>query len=137
MKQLALVEKRVDEDHVSVRVLRQSACGHDCASCGGVCGAARELSAVARDPLGVQPGEWVTVESSSGAMLGLSAILSLIPLVSFFLFYFVSTAIWESAAAQTLFSGLGFAVGLLAPICLSRRMKGKITLTVCAKGSGG
>ena len=59
------------QHRVELSIMRQSACGHDCSKCGAGCSmmTPQEVLVVADDPVGVQPGDTVTVESSTGKMM--------------------------------------------------------------------
>ena len=70
MNQYALVKKRLKEDVIQISLLRQTECGLK-ESCGGNCAGCvqqpqGELLATASDPIGVQPGERVEVEPTTG-----------------------------------------------------------------------
>ena len=90
MTQIATVERILDENHAEISVPRKSACGHDCEECAGcgVTGAA--VKARANNPIGAQPGEKVVVESSTKKLLGVVALVYLLPVVGFLLGYFLT-----------------------------------------------
>lgn len=102
MRQTVTVVREYSHGCVEVELVRASACGSDCGSCQG-CGAPKEIIRVkARGGAGKQVGEKVVIESSSGRILGLAALVYLTPLVLFFAGY----------AFGALIGGLGFALGL-------------------------
>ena len=85
MNQYALVKKRLKEDVVQISLLRQTECGLK-ESCGGNCAGCvqqpqGELLATASDPIGVQPGERVEVEPTTGHSIGLSLVVFALPCV--------------------------------------------------------
>ena len=131
MQQLALVEK-LNGDHTAlVSVRRASACGHDCASC-GACGETPVLSVTAQNPLGAGVGDLVRLETSSGGILGLTALTYLLPLLAFFLGYGLGTLFFSGEAGRVACAGAGFAAGLLAPILASRRLGSRVEYTITA-----
>ena len=75
MIQKALVKKILDNTHAEIEVQRQSACGHDCASCGG-CGAPQErIKAVAINKVQAEVGDIVTIEGENKQILRMAAIV--------------------------------------------------------------
>lgn len=108
MTQIATVKRLMGNQKAEVLVRRQSACGHDCASCGG-CGpeSAAQVTVVADNALGARLGDTVQVESESGRVLGMAAALYLVPLVLLFVGYFLATGLFGLGETA------GFAVGLL------------------------
>ena len=101
MTQKAVVKRRLDGGRVEVEVERVSACAHDCDHCAG-CGSmvrTAPVIAVAQDPLGAQPGQRVTVESSTGQTLALAAALYLLPFAALFAAYLLMARAPEGVAA--------------------------------------
>ena len=91
MTQIATVEKKLGAGYVEISVPRKSACGHDCEECAG-CAAIR---ARAEDPVGVSAGEKVVVESSTRKLLGVVALVYVLPVAAFLLGYFLSPGLAE------------------------------------------
>ncbi len=119
MTQIATVKRLVGETSAEVLVRRLSACGHDCASCGG-CGpkSAAQVTAVADNALGARPGDTVRVESGSGRVLGMAAALYLVPFVLLFAGYFAASGGLKLGEGPSIAAGLlcmaaGFALGWL------------------------
>lgn len=88
MTRSAVVETLLAGGTARCRVRMQSACGHHCADCGG-CAQKRELLVEARNPLGAQPGEQVTISSDSATVLKAAAGFYLLPLPALLLGYAV------------------------------------------------
>ena len=87
MTQTATVEQVLGGGRVRIAVARQSACGHDCENCAG-CGAqAGTVRAVAEDPLGVCVGDRVEVASDNRRIIGIAALVYLLPFAAFFVGY--------------------------------------------------
>lgn len=136
MVQKAVVKKILDKHHAEIEVQRQSACGHDCAKCGG-CGAPTErIQAVAVNSVQAGVGEIVTVEGSSKQILGMAAIVYTMPLILFFVFYGICAAFHMAEGASILIGALGFSLGIFLAIRRNHQMKksGEIVFTIVKKG---
>lgn len=101
MTQRAVVRRRLDPERVEIVVHRQSACGHSCADCAGCASMVREpeVTAVAEDHLGARAGQQVTVETSTRRVLGLAALLYLLPFAGLFGAYLLLNGQREGVAA--------------------------------------
>ena len=104
MEQLVRVRETFDDGTALVVHVRESACSGDCHKCSG-CGAAKETILIkAKNPIGAARGDLVKLESASGPVLKAAAVLYLLPMVLFFVGYYVGD----------MFLGLGTLVGCLA-----------------------
>jgi sigma-E factor negative regulatory protein RseC len=90
MTQIATVEQVLNNGFVTISVPRKSACGHDCEECAGCGMTGAAIKATAQDPIGVQVGQKVVVESSTKKLLGVVALVYVLPVVFFLLGYFLS-----------------------------------------------
>ena len=120
MTQTVTVEQILGDGRVRIAVARQTACGHDCENCAG-CGAqAGTIRAVAEDPLGVAVGDRVEVTSGNGKVLGVAALVYLVPFAAFFAGYalgaLTGSGVWH--AAVTVFAT---AAGCLPAFLCDRR----------------
>lgn len=95
MTQIATVEKILDAGFVEISVPRKSACGHDCEECAGCGMTGAAIHARASDPVGVKPGDKVVVQSETKKLLGVVALVYLLPVVAFLLGYFLSEGLSE------------------------------------------
>ena len=95
MTQIATVEKMLDAGFVEISVPRKSACGHDCEECAGCGMTGAAIHARASDPVGVKPGDKVVVQSETKKLLGVVALVYLLPVVAFLLGYFLSEGLAE------------------------------------------
>ncbi len=104
-----------------VLVIRESACSGDCHKCSG-CGAAKEtIFFDAVNPIGAGVGDMVTVSSESGPVLAGAAVLYMVPLVLFFLGYFLG----ELAGFGALGGCLGFLLGIGCAALYDRKVTAK------------
>ena len=95
MPQIATVERIIDFDHAEISVPRKSACGHDCEECAGCGMTGAAIHARASDPIGVEPGDKVVVQSETKKLLGVVALVYLLPVIAFLLGYFLSDGLAE------------------------------------------
>ena len=95
MTQIATVEQVLENGYVTISVPRKSACGHDCEECAGCGMTGAAIYATAKDPVGVRPGQKVVVESETRKLLGVVALVYLLPVVGFLLGYFLSDGLTE------------------------------------------
>ena len=95
MTEIATVEKILDAGFVEISVPRKSACGHDCEECAGCGMTGAAIHARASDPVGVKPGDKVVVQSETKKLLGVVALVYLLPVVAFLLGYFLSEGLAE------------------------------------------
>ena len=96
MTQIATVEKILDSRYAEISVPRKSACGHDCEECAGCGMTGAAIRAKALNEIGATPGEKVVVESSTQKLLGVVALVYLLPVVLFLLGYFLSEGLAEN-----------------------------------------
>ena len=127
MTQIATVEKILNEGYAEVSVPRKSACGHDCEECAGCGVTGTAVHARARNPIGAQPGQKVVVESATRKILGVVALVYLLPVVGFLLGYFLSEGLtegWRYAIAIG-----AAALSFLASVVYDRKAKREESLT--------
>lgn len=127
MTQIATVKRLLGADKAEVQVRRPSACGHDCKSCGG-CGpdTMTQVTATAENEPGARPGDTVRIESESHKVLGLAAVLYLLPIVLLFVGYFIASGPMGRGEGASLAIGLGFMiVGFVVNWLVDRRLRAK------------
>lgn len=131
MTQIATVERIINSEYAEISVPRKSACGHDCEECAGCGVSGAAVHAKARNPVGARPGQKVVVESDTQKMLGIVALVYLIPVVLFFVGYFATIAVASTAIRYTV-AALGFFLGIAIAILYDRRLKaqGGLTFTI-------
>ena len=120
MEQQAQVIRIVNSTTARVAVKRKSACSGDCHTCHG-CPHPDEIVMVDADNfVGAQKGDDVIVRSDTNRVLKLAAMLYLMPLVLFFLGYFV---IPGGETPRVIAGVAAFVVGILICMYVSRSMK--------------
>ena len=112
MTQIATVEKILPGGFVEISVPRKSACGHDCEECAGCGMTGAAIHARAKDPVGVRPGQKVVVESATRKILGVVALVYLLPVVGFLLGYI-------SKKARNVDAVLGVICGIIVVVWMS------------------
>ena len=120
MEQQAQVIRIVSETVARVAVKRKSACSGDCHTCHG-CPHPDEIVMVDADNfVGAQKGDDVILRSDTKRVLKLAAMLYLMPLVLFFLGYFVM----PGGETPRMIAGVtAFVVGIGICMYVSRSMK--------------
>lgn len=117
MEQFVRVKQTYDNGTADVFVIRESACSGDCHKCSG-CGAAKESVVVnAANHIGARPGDLVKMVSDTGPVMKAAVVLYVIPLVLFFLGYYLGTLPGNFGA---LGGGLGFAAGVAVVLAYDR-----------------
>ena len=125
MGQLVRVRQTHDDGTAAVIHIRESACSGDCHKCSG-CGAAKEAVIFTADnTIGAAPGDLVKVESSTAPVLKAAVVLYVLPLVLFFLGYYLGTLPGSFGA---LGGGIGFVLGVVIVIAYDRLVVNKADL---------
>ena len=120
MEQQAKVIRIVSDTVAKVAVKRKSACSGDCHTCHG-CPHPDEIVMVDADNfVGAQKGDDVVIRSDTGRVLKLAAMLYLMPMVLFFLGYFLTPG---GEGARLSVGVVAFVVGILICVYVSRSMK--------------
>ena len=118
MEQLVRVKETYDNGTALVVLVRESACSGDCHKCSG-CGAAKEAVLFTADNLiGARRGDLVKVESATGPVMKAAVVLYVIPLVLFFLGYYLGTFV----NLPTLAGCLGFCLGIALVVVYDRKV---------------
>lgn len=122
MEQLVRVRQAYDDGTAQVLLIRESACSGDCHKCSG-CGAAKEtLLVLAENPIGASPGELVKLRSDTAPVMKAAVVLYILPLVLFFVGYFLGAALWELGP---LIGCLAFAAGIGGAVAYDRLVAAK------------
>ncbi len=95
MTQIATVEEILGDGLARISVPRKTACGHDCEECAGCGMTGAAIYATAKNPVDAKPGEKVVVESSTQKLLGVVALVYLLPVILFLAGYFMTEGLAE------------------------------------------
>lgn len=136
MIQKAVVKKILDREYAEIEVQRQSACGHDCAKCGG-CGAPQErIQAVAKNRVDAKVGDIVTIEGENKEIIRMAAVVYTIPLILFFVFFVLASLCGLGEGAAGGLGCLGLVVGTAIAVVYNKKIKknGGTPFTIIKKG---
>lgn len=126
MEQRVLVRETFEDGTALVMHVRESACSGDCHKCSG-CGAAKETILLkVKNPIGARRGDLVKLESETGPVLKAAAVLYMLPVLLFFVGYFVGDTLWQKGA---LMGCLAFAASIVLTVVYDRRL-GKADKTI-------
>lgn len=120
MRKKATVAQVLPEGRVELLVRRESACSGDCHKCGGCGGVEQVLRLIAKDPVGVQRGDIVYVESDGAVVLKGAFLLYLLPIALFLAGYLAAISL--NAWAFAIGCG-GFLLGMLPAVLYDRYVK--------------
>lgn len=136
MIQKAVVKKILDNNYAEVEVQRQSACSHDCASCGGCGNPQEKIKAIALNKICAKAGDIVTIEGENKQILKMAAIVYTLPILMFFLFVIVASAFGFKEGMATGVGCLGIIIGIVFSVFYNKRVKkqGKTFFTIIKKG---
>ena len=125
MEQLVKVQACYPDGTARVLHIRQSACSGDCHKCSG-CGAAKEtMIFTAQNAIGAARGDLVKVESATGPVMKAATVLYVVPLVLFFLGYYLGDLM---GGMGTLVSCLSFVLGIVLVVVYDRKVVKKSNL---------
>lgn len=123
MVQNAIVKKLVGEDVAEVSLLRQMECGLHCdGACAG-CSAKppQEILALASNPIGAKPGDFVEVEPSNRRNISASVVVFLLPCVGLGLGYALGMGpLHLGEIASLLPAAAGLALGFAPALWVDR-----------------
>ena len=125
MEQLVRVRQTFSDGTAEVLLVRESACSGDCHKCSG-CGAAKEtMIFTAQNAINASRGDLVKVESATGPVMKAATVLYVIPLVLFFLGYYLGD---RMGGMGTLVSCLSFVLGIILVVVYDRKVVKKSNL---------
>lgn len=127
MRQRAKVIALLDNGEAQVSIKRESACGHDCTSC-GACGAqAKPIVANVKNTIGAKVGDTVDIESKTSRVLGLACVVYIVPLIMFFTFYALADYFFKSEKIAILGALFGLVCGVVVAVPVNKRESKKQT----------
>ena len=121
MEQIVRVKEVSPNGMAQVIHQRESACSGDCHKCSG-CGAAKEFMIFeAVNHIGASKGDIVVIQSETGPVMKAVGVFYVLPLVLFFLGYYLGTFL----NAGGVVGGLGFALGIGLAVLYDRKVAQK------------
>lgn len=124
MRQTAQVKRVLPGGIAEIAVVRQGACSHNCADCGGCMTAAQPtVTAQAENSLGAREGELVVVETANAQLIGVIAFVYLIPMVFLIAGYLVAQILGLTTGWCILAGVAAFALSLVLILALDRYIK--------------
>ncbi len=127
MTQIATVEEILADGYARISVPRKTACGHDCEECAGCGMTGASIFAKARNPVDAQPGQKVVVESSTKKLLGVVALVYVLPVILFLAGYFTTEGLAEGV--RYTIAIVAAALSLIPCIWYDRRARRNNALT--------
>ena len=121
MTQIATVERLLPSGNAEISVPRKSACGHDCEECAGCGMSGAAVHAIAKNPIGATVGQKVVVESSTKRLLGIIAVVYILPFLLFLVGYFATPMLTEGLR-YTIAIAL-FILGIAPAVIYDRHLK--------------
>ena len=120
MKVTGSVVKRLDDHKILVEIIRTSACGGNCHSCGSCTGNQSQIMARCTEP--VEVGDRVTIEMSSNRYFLLSFLVFLLPLMVIVESYLLLHR-WIGESASSLGAVLIGVISFLVIVLGMRKLK--------------
>lgn len=140
MTQDAVVKRLLPNGKAEVEVTRQSACGHDCAKCGGGCSEmiSGPIIAEAVNAIGAQTNERVVIEGEFRQLMGLAAIVYAVPLALFFVLFAAGSLFGLGEGGAAALGILGFVLGVAGAVKYNKRYKerGAMVFTIISRAAG-
>lgn len=124
MTQVAQITRVFPNGDAQVAVVRQGACAHNCAECGGCSGSQHPtVTALAENQVGAKTGDVVLVETENNKLMGVIAFVYLVPLV-FLLGGYLAAQYAGLSDGQSIFTSIvAFAVSVFLVVLLDRRVR--------------
>ena len=130
MTQFAVIKKLTSPTKAEVEVLRGTACGDSCESC-GVCHYASKIRVEAKNEVGAQLGDRVEIEATTSRILGAAVLVYVVPFVLFFIGYAIAAMLEFSEGMCMLLSFAAFAAGMGVVVLVGRsHRKNPITYNI-------
>lgn len=102
MRETGIVQK-VYDGYALIQTVRKTACGENCASCSGACKLTRtQINAI--NEIGAKEGDVVEFEASTNQVLKSAFLVYILPLIVFFITYFIMAAVLKSNFAAYIIS---------------------------------
>ena len=134
MEQIVLVKRVLEDGFAEVIPVEDTGCTGDCKSCGG-CQSNHHAKVIrAQNPVDAKPGDYVTLQAKSAALLKVAAALYVLPLALFVAGYLLGEHLWQRGIPVSL-GGLLLGFGLIRLLDRYMTRKGNAyMITGLAKG---
>ena len=119
-----IVTKLLPNRMAEVAVTRSTACGGNCGSC-EACQFQNELKTIAKNTVGAQPGQKVTIETSSSVIFGAAMLVYVMPLVFFVIGYIIAGALGASEGICVLTSFLFLILSAVVLVVSQRKTRNR------------
>lgn len=129
MTQTVRVVESDNKGLCTVELSRQSACGGNCASCGG-CASNKIIKAKAHNAIGAETGDLVVVESSRKEIYGIAALVYMVPILLLLVGYLAAESLLSAPYAPGICAAAGFIVGIASSVIYARKRKERVYLAV-------
>jgi len=121
MEQIVRVKERFNNGTAAVILQRESACSGDCHKCSG-CGAAKEVMIFeAQNPIGAGKGDLVVIRSETGPVMKAVGVFYVLPLLLFFLGYYIGYQFGMGGICGV----LGFVLAIALSVIYDRKVAKK------------
>ena len=124
MTNYATVTRLLPGEKAEIQVVRQSACGGNCASCQG-CAEKNVMTVVANNHAGAKPGQRVLIESQSKKIFSAAVLVYVMPLILFLVSYAVADALGAGEGLCVLVSFLALVLSGLILVAVNKRSGSK------------
>ena len=128
MREVGVVEA-VNGTNAVVSVKRSTACGDSCATCSAQCNLKGNKITVA-NKIGAMPGDLVEIEMKTSTVLKSAFMVYILPLLMFFLGYFLTEYKTNSETEALIFSLAAFAVTFVFLLIWDKLNKEKFSTTI-------
>ncbi|MDL2273676.1 SoxR reducing system RseC family protein [Oscillospiraceae bacterium OttesenSCG-928-G22] len=124
MTQVARIGRALPGGYCEIHVERESACGGKCGECKGCAMRSEIVTVRAKNSANLRAGTYGVVETKTGVVLGTAAIYYILPVVLFFVGYFLAFSFTKSDAVSIGAGVALFLLSMLGAVILGRRTKG-------------
>ncbi|MBE7045088.1 MAG: siderophore-interacting protein [Ruminococcaceae bacterium] len=112
---------KTEEKRALVQVIRKSACGEHCVHCGAC--AKNTVEIWAKNPVGAKKGESVLLELSDQKIYRAAFLVYLLPLIFFFVGYFLSGMWFANEITKVFIGGVLFVLSIVGAAVYSRKCR--------------
>lgn len=119
----ATVIKKLDNNLAEIEVMRESACGSNCASCAGCEKPSITVRAVAINNISAEVGDVVNVRGNTGFVLKGASFVYVMPLILFLLGYFIAQNFGAIETICIIIGTIFFGIGIYFAGVYSKKLE--------------